>query len=31
MQDDCTTVVPTGFRVEVDEYANLRINMREAS
>lgn len=30
MQDDCTTVVPTGFSAEVDEYANLRINMREA-
>lgn len=28
-QDDCTTVVPTGFSVHVDEYANLRINMRE--
>jgi len=28
-QDDCTTVVPTGFSVVVDEYANLRINMGE--
>jgi len=26
-QDDCTTVVPTGFSVQVDEFANLRINM----
>lgn len=26
-QDDCTTVIPTGFTVIVDEYANLRINM----
>ncbi|MBN9428579.1 MAG: hydantoinase/oxoprolinase family protein [Burkholderiales bacterium] len=30
MQDDCTTVVPTGFAVEVDEYANLRIRMDAA-
>jgi N-methylhydantoinase A len=25
MQDDCTTVVPTGFDVSVDEHTNLRI------
>jgi N-methylhydantoinase A len=25
MQDDCTTVVPPGFTVRVDEYTNLRI------
>jgi N-methylhydantoinase A len=25
VQDDCTTVVPTGFAVYVDEYTNLRI------
>jgi N-methylhydantoinase A len=25
MQDDCTTVVPPGFAVRVDEYTNLRI------
>jgi N-methylhydantoinase A len=25
MQDDCTTVVPPGFAVSVDEYTNLRI------
>ena len=24
-QDDCTTIVPAGFRVDVDEYGNLRI------
>ena len=30
MQDDCTTVVPPGFSVQVDEYANLRISMRDA-
>ena len=29
-QDDCTTVVPPGLRVRVDEYANLRIT-REAA
>ncbi|MEJ1976428.1 MAG: hydantoinase/oxoprolinase family protein [Acetobacteraceae bacterium] len=28
-QDDCTTVVPTGFTATVDEYTNLRI-VREA-
>jgi N-methylhydantoinase A len=25
VQDDCTTVVPSGFAVHVDEYTNLRI------
>lgn len=25
VQDDCTTVIPTGFQARVDEYANLRI------
>lgn len=28
-QDDCTSVIPTGFSVQVDEFANLRINMCE--
>jgi N-methylhydantoinase A len=31
MQDDCTTVVPTGFTVSVDEYTNLRIVRETAS
>jgi N-methylhydantoinase A len=31
MQDDCTTVVPPGFTVTIDEYANLRIASREAA
>ena len=26
-QDDCTTIVPTGFTVTVDDISNLRINM----
>ncbi len=30
MQDDCTTVVPTGFVASVDEFTNLRI-VREAA
>ncbi len=29
-QDDCTTVVPPGFGVTVDEYANLRIKLEAA-
>jgi len=31
MQDDCTTVVPTGFTATVDEYTNLRIVRETAS
>jgi N-methylhydantoinase A len=31
MQDDCTTVVPTGFIATVDEYTNLRIVREIAS
>ncbi len=31
MQDDCTTVVPPGFTVGVDEYTNLRIVKEAAS
>lgn len=27
IQDDCTTVIPPDFRVEVDEYQNLRITL----
>ena len=30
-QDDCTTVVPPGFAVTVDEYANLRIKPEAAA
>jgi N-methylhydantoinase A len=30
MQDDCTTIVPTGFTAGVDEYTNLRI-VRESA
>lgn len=30
-QDDCTTIVPVGFTVRVDEFANLRATMQASS